>query len=424
MKHPFLILVTCFTAFTTSAVTIEECVEKAQSNYPTIKQYSLLDAQCNVDLSDINKLWFPRISAYGQATAQNKVAELPAQLRAMLDELGGGIRGLGKVQYKVGIDLNQTIWDGGKAKTQRELTKSLSDVQRTSLDVELYEVRQRVENLFFAILLTDEQIRQNRITRTVVENNLKKVRSMLANGTATQSDADMLEAQILSIDQNIDNADSTADGLRRMLELFVGETISEPLEMPSAQLPDTAESNRPELRLFDSNIKSNNLQLKLSDKSLVPTIGFFAQSYYGYPGYDYFKSMLNRDWSFNIMAGVKIAWNIDSFYNKRNLSRRNTIANESIAAQRETFLFNSSQQTASQMAAIDGLKKVMVTDNRIVELRGNIRRAAESQLDNGIIDSADLLSKIADENIAELTKQLHKIEYLQEIYKLKYTLNR
>ena len=95
MKHPIVILVTCFTAFTTIAVTIKEGVEKAQTNYPTIKQYSLLDAQCNVDLSDINKQWLPHVSAYGQATAQNEVAELPAQLRSMLEELGGGIRGLG-----------------------------------------------------------------------------------------------------------------------------------------------------------------------------------------------------------------------------------------------------------------------------------------------------------------------------------------
>ncbi|MDE6769872.1 MAG: TolC family protein, partial [Muribaculaceae bacterium] len=160
------------------------------------------------------------------------------------------------------------------------------------------------------------------------------------------------------------------------------------------------------------------------DTSLMPRIGFFAQAYYGYPGFDYFKSMINRDLSFNILAGVKVSWNIDSFYTKKNSTRRTLVNAETISADREIFLFNTDMQTASQRVAIEGIRKVMKDDAKIIELRGNVRKAAESQLENGVIDATTLLTKISDENIARLTAQLHKIQLLQEIYKLKYILNR
>lgn len=127
--------------------------------------------------------------------------------------------------------------------------------------------------------------------------------------------------------------------------------------------------------------------------------------------------------SFNILAGIKMSWNIDAFYTKRNTSDKTALNLAQIKADRETFLFNSQLQSESQTAAIEGLRKVMTDDSRIVELRSNVRKTAESQLNNGIIDMTTLLSKITDENLAQLTAKFHEIQYLQEIYKLKYTLN-
>ena len=155
----------------------------------------------------------------------------------------------------------------------------------------------------------------------------------------------------------------------------------------------------------------------------MPKIGLFAQAYYGYPGFDYFKSMMNRDLSFNILAGVKASWNIDSFYTKKNRLNKIDLDLSNIEIEREIFLFNSNLQTEKDLEAIEGLKKVMEDDEEIIELRQNVRKAAESQLRNGIIDATALLSKITDENIARLTAKLHEIQYIQQIYNLKNTLN-
>lgn len=419
-------LVGIITSFCADAqLTIEECVRLATENYPLIKKYDLLSETREIDLSDINKSWLPRIGVYGQVTGQNIVPAFPKSLSGVVQQMGQKIKGLDKIQYKIGSDITQPIWDGGSSKVRRELVRKREELGQAALEVELYAVRQRVENLFFAILLTEEQIAQCTITYDLLNKNLEKMRAMHRNGIAMQSDVDMVEAQVLALSQNITSARSALKGYRDVLAIFTGQNSAEGnLVRPEAVEPAQNDSDRPELKLFERRVSINGLSDRLSQTSLMPKVGFFAQAYYGYPGFDYFKSMMARTLSFNILAGVKVSWNIDAYYTRTNSTRKTMVDNAGIAADRNLFLFNSELQSASQREAISGIRNVMKDDERIIALRSNVRKAAESQLENGIIDATALLSKIADENSARLTANLHEIELLQEIYKLKYTLNR
>lgn len=409
----------------TAGLTIEQCVEKARDNYPMVKKYDLLASTLDIDLSDINKGWLPRIGVYGQVTAQNVVPSFPESLSGVLQQMGQPMKGLGKLQYKAGVDVSQTIWDGGVSHVQRELRRAGTAAEQSALDVEMYAVRQRVENLYFAILLTEEQIAQNRNTMTLLDATLERLKAMLRNGTAMQSDVDMIEAQSLTVVQGIAQAESALNGYRTVLELFIGESLQGvELIRPDSVMPSELQSDRPEIRLFDTRIVAADASRRLADTALMPKVGLFAQAYYGYPGFDYFKSMITRDLSFNIMGGVKVSWNIDSFYTKRNVSRRNRLDIADIMAEKETFLFNSDMQVASQLEKIKGIRDVMKDDSRIMALRANVRKSAESQLQNGIIDTTALLTKITDENQAALTARYHEIQLVQEIYNLKYILNR
>lgn len=410
--------------FVQAQVTIEECVAKAIDNYPAIKKYNLLNATLDIELSDINKSWLPHLALYGQASVQNVVPSFPKMLTDVLDQMGQSVKGIGKFQYKTGIDLSQTIWDGGVSRARRDATHSQEAVSRSLLDVELYSVRQKVESIYFALLLTEEQIAQSLVSHNLLSKNLEKLNSMLRNGTAMQSDVDMVEAQLLIVNQGVTQARSAAEGYRKTLEIFIGENLNgKVLLKPSAEIPSIKESNRPEIQLFENRQAANRAVHQLSDTSLMPKIGLFAQSYYGYPGFDYFKGMMKRNPSFNIMAGVKASWEIDAMYSKRNNARRLSINNSEVAADREVFLFNTHLLSTSQLEAIDGLRCVMKDDARIISLRQNVRKAAEAQLENGIIDATALLSKISDESLARLNAKLHEIQLLHEIYNLKYTLN-
>lgn len=406
-------------------VTIEQCVNLAQENYPLIKKYNLLNSLNEINLSDINKSWLPQINVYAQGNVQNATPSFPDRLSGMLKQMGTDISGLNEWQYKIGADLNQTIWDGGSSKARREIERTQHAENQAALDVQLYAVKERVENLFFGILLIDEQTKQIKASIDLLQDNLQKLRSMLKNGIAMQCDADMVEAQYLATSQQLIQARSMAESYRRLLEIYIGESLAgRELIMPDAVIPGDLVPNRPEQKLFNAQLLANDALRNNITSSIMPQIGLFAQAYYGYPGYDYFENMMNRNPSFNILAGVKISWNIGAFYTKKNSNQKLKLAAGEISADRETFLFNTSLETQSQVDNINELKAVIKEDDRIVELRANVRRAAESQLDNGTIDATALLTKITDEKQARLNAAYHEIQLLQSIYKLKHTVNK
>lgn len=406
-------------------VSLDRCITSAEDNYPLVRKYDLLNATREIDLSEINRGWLPRLGAYAQATAQNVVPSFPSTLSKVMEQMGGEIRGLGKLQYKAGLDIQQIVWDGGASKVRREITRRQTDVSQAALQVDLYDLRRRVESLYFGILLVEDQIAQTESALAVYEANLQRLQAMVANGAAMQCDADMVEAQLLGLKQQLIRARSAAKGYRDVLSIFTGMDLSgESLQMPSAQIPDNLTSDRPELALFASRMDLNASRKQLATIGVMPKVGLFAQTYYGYPGIDYFKAMTSRNPTFNILAGVKVSWNIDSYYTRKPDERKLDIANSEIEADRETFLFNTRMQAASQLEEVGGLEALMRDDSRIVELRKSVRNAAESQLRNGVIDATGLITKINDETQALLAASFHSIQRLQAIYNLRNTLNR
>lgn len=405
-------------------VTLDYCLQRAEENYPEIKKYGLLERASELSLEEINRGWWPRLGLSAQANVQNIVPAFPDILRNMLAQNGFELKGMGKLQYKAAAELNQTIWDGGASKAQRAIERASLAESKAALDVELYAIRGQVESIYFGILLLQEQTKQTESILELLSSNLQRIESMVRNGTAMQSDADMVEAQRLTLKQTLAEARNAMKGYRDVLSVYIGEDLNgSNLICPDAEMPESPDSKRPELTLFDRKIDSNAARLKAIDASVMPHIGFFTQAYYGYPGYNYFEGMTNRNLSFNIMAGVKVSWNVESLYTKDTKRRKLTLNSDMVNADREKFLFNSRLQSARENSEIEAIRDVMKEDSRIVELRQNVRRSAESQLRNGIIDATALLSKINDENQARLNSAYHNIQLIQNIYKLKNTLN-
>lgn len=332
--------------------------------------------------------------------------------------------GMRKDQYKVGIDLNQTIWDGGKSAADRTVARNEARRDEMSNDVELYALEERIEILFFGILLTESQIRQNALTETLLRSNADKLQSMLRNGTAMQSDVDAIEAELLTVRQRTISLQSSAGAYRRMLGMFIGEQVDS-LILPGTEMPLLTDGcDRPELRLFAAEQATVEARKKLIRSSLMPRIGLFAQAFYGYPGFDYFRSMTSRDWSFNAMAGIKLSWNIDSFYSRKNSLAQLDNAESRINVAKDLFLFNNRLNAIEQDEEIQRLLKTMEDDERIVRLRTSVRQAAESRLTNGVIDTTGLLSKITDEANASANADYHRIQLVKAIYRLRHTINK
>lgn len=406
-------------------VTLDECRRLAREHYPEIRQYDLVRRTEEYTLSNARRAWLPQLSFAAQATWQTEVPSFPNALAGMLAQQGIDMPGMNKDQYKAALELNQTLWDGGKSEADKRIARAEAAEQARSADVDLYALQGRVDNLFFGILLLDERIAQTRLTLDLLRSNLEKVRALQRNGVAMQSDADAVEAELLTVNQQLTQVTASRDSYRRMLEIFTGRPLDgEQLERPDASEPRSMESSRPELALFDATADKLTAQERLVKAATRPHFGLFAQGYYGYPGMDYFQSMMSPDWSWNAMAGVKMSWNFGAYYTRKNSLAKLRTAKEQVEVQREIFLFNTRLQTAEESGDIARLRKALADDDRIVALRRSVREAAESKLRNGVIDTDDLLRKITDEAAAATARSAREIELLKTIYELKHTINR
>lgn len=403
-------------------VTLDECQRLAQENYPLIKQYDLIRQTTDYSVSNISKGWLPQISATAQATYQSDVMTLPAPLQTMLGQQGFDVKGLRKDQYRVGIDINQTVYDGGLISGQKSVARLEGEVQTAQTTTNLYAIRQRVNDLYFGILLLEEKIRLNKDLQTLLQSNLDKLHSMLSNGIAMQSDVNTVMAEKLKAEQQATELASSRKSLLDMLAVFIGKSITN-LTIPQDVMVQTMENNRPELRLFDTQIELANAQERLLNARLLPKLSVFAQGYYGYPGYDMFDAMFNRDWKLNGMIGVRLSWNIGALYTRKNDRAKLNTHRGLMESARETFLFNNHLTEIQQSDGIAKYRQMIKDDQEIVALRSDVRRSAESRLEHGIIDTNNLLQEITRENQSRIDLSTHTILMLKESYDLKYTTN-
>ena len=424
MKRIFLLLFTMLSAFGVHAQSLDECRRLAREHYPEIRQYDLISKTEQYNISNAARAWIPQIILSGQATYQSATPTYPEALNDMIAAYGMDMSGIRKDQYKVAIDVSQNIWDGGMSKANRKIAETEAMEQRSRLDVSLYDLQSRVDNIYFGILLLEESRAQTETMINVLESNLNRMRVFYNNGVAMQSDVDAIEAELLSAKQTLGQIKASRDSYRRMLEIFIGQPLSsEKLERPETREVLSRNSARPELSLLDAQSNKISAQRKAITASLMPQFSAFAQGYYGYPGMDMFKSMVTPEWTLNGIVGVRMMWNIGAFYTKKNNFNKLDIAEQQIAIQRDVFLLNTQMQTTQDDGEIARMRSALEDDNRIVELRRSVRMAAESKLNNGVIDATDLLRKIADETTANLNRSTHEIELLQAIYRLKTTLN-
>ena len=407
------------------AQTLEECQQAAERNYPLIKQYGLIEKTTQLTVANIQKGWLPQVSASAQATYQSDVMSWPDQMKTMMTGMGTDMKGLTKDQYRVGIDVNQTLFDGGVISSQKAIARQQGKVQEAQTEVQLYNVRKRVNEMYFSLLMLDEQIVLNHDMQELLAGNERKLQAMVKSGTAAESDWQSVKAERLKVMQQATSLESQKRMLTMMLSTFCGiETniIQKPLvKAENGEL--MSENHRPELRALDAQIGLLNAQEKALNAALMPKLGVFAQGYYGYPGLNMFEDMMSHKWSLNGIIGARLTWNIGALYTRKNDKAKLQLQRDLTESNREVFLFNNRMEQLQQSEEISRYKQLMNDDAEIISLRAAVRKAAESKLSHGIIDVNDLLREINQENAARVQQSMHEIEMLKEIYDNKITTN-
>ena len=404
------------------AQTLEECQRAAEQNFPLIRQYGLIEKTTDLNVANIQKGWLPQVSASAQATLQSDVPAFPDEFQKLYQQMGITMEGLERDQYRVGIDVQQTVYDGGNIKSQKEIARRQGELQSRQNEVTMYNVRRRVNEMYFSLLLIDEQIQLNADLQTVLEGNEKKLAAMLKGGTASESDWQNVKAERLNVVQKMTGLQSQRTALARMLSIFCGIEVNGLVKPEMPENMNASINLRPELKALDAQLRLTDAQERALDAAMMPRLGVFAQGYYGYPGYNMFEDMMSHKFSWNGMIGARLTWNIGALYTRKNDKAKLQVQRETTEVNRERFLFDNKLEQIEQNENISRYRQMMTDDEEIISLRSSIRKAAESKLAHGIIDVNDLVREINSENKARVEQCIHEIEMLKEIYDLKITI--
>lgn len=392
---------------------LEECYILARQNYPLVRQHLLIEKSNNYTIENISKGALPQFSISGHTSYQSDVTTLPIQLP------GVNVPSMSKDQYRLTGEVSQPLTDLITVKQQKELQEANRHIQEQNLEVELYKVKDRINQLFFGILLIDEQLAQNNLTKKDIQTGINKVTAALRNGTEFRSSLDKLKAEMLKARQRDIDLRSSRAAYTTMLGLFINQTINDStgIERP-AEITSTTTINRPELTAYDFQKKTYDLQNGLINTRSLPKFSLFVQGGLGKPSP---VNMLSNELSGYYIGGLRLNWSLSSFYTLKKEKKINDIAKDAIEVQRETFLFNTNQLLSQQSEEINKLQKLINTDREIVDLRTSVKTASGAQLENGVITVNDYLREVYAEELARQSVSLHQIQLLIAQYNYKTT---
>lgn len=384
---------------------LQKAYDLAQQNYPLVKQRDLVRQTTDITIDNLGKGFFPQFSLSGQATYQSQVTEFDVPIP------GFTFNGPSKDQYKVLADVNQLIYDGGVIRQQKNIQRLNDDVEQQRIEVELYKIKDRINQLFLGVLFLDEQLKQVDLIKADLNNGIKRIEAQVNNGVILRSNLNVLQAEVLKADQRTIELQSSRKGLVDVLSIFINQQLPENVQLEKPSVPEaiSSEVQRPELKLFSFQDKLLSSQHKLIDSRNLPKANLFLQGGYGKPGLD----LLKNEFSFFYTTGIRFNWSLGGLYTQKKEKKLVGINKKIIDIQKETFLLNTNTALKQQQSEVDKLQKLVSTDQQIIDLRVKVKDAAKAQLENGVITANDYLREVNAEDQSRQNLILHQVQLLQ-----------
>ncbi len=400
-------------AQTTAPLNIDSCYAWAKKQYPLTRQRGLIEKTRDYTVSNAAKGYLPQFSINGQGTYQYPVISIPIDIH--IPGLNFAFPTYTNYEYNVHGEVDQTIYDGGIIKQQKQLQQSGADIQQQSLEVQLYTLKDRINQLFFGALLINEQLKQNALIQKDLQNDIDNMQAAIANGTALSSSLDELQAELIQQQQNEINLKSSRKAYLDMLSLFINKPV-DTLETP----PDivvSATIKRPELSLYDYQKKNDDVQMKIINATNRPKFSFFLQGGYALPGLNEFDA----NPAFYYIGGLRLSWILGGLYTMHNQKQLLLVDQQSIDAERETFLFNTNLTMLQQNENITNDQQLINKDNDIVSKRNAVTITSRAQLKGGTITIHDYITELDAEDQAKQSLLLHRVQLLMDEYNYKNT---
>lgn len=395
-------------------ITLEECTTFARANYPLIKQHELLSKSEEYNLSNANKGYMPQVSVTG-------IGGYILQGLPSLTLPGQPASEPEKTQAIALVQLNQTIWDGGATKSMKEITKASTAMEKAQVDVQLYQVQDRVIQIYFGLLLVDEQLRILDISEKNLKLNRDKLRLSNENGLGYRVEVDEVEAELLKIDQRRIDYTYTRAAYLDMLSHFVGKPLPSGVMLVRPSVDDavlTGVNNRPEMIWYNSRTRLADTQAAMDKVSLMPKVGLLGAGVFISPGMSFATSTITN----LALVGLSVSWNTSGLYRNSNNKQLQQLQRTRVETEQKTFEFNQSLELKQHGADVARQRAILQNDSKIVELKKRIQESQQLKFDNGLCSAADLISAINNEQDARSSQRLHEIQLLKSLYAYKYTL--
>ena len=394
----------------TDSLDLVNCRQQTIQNYPLNKDFNHNYEVNNLKIQNIKTIYLPVLNLTGQVY---HVADVP---HYVTNNPAIQIPQIGQDQYKVMLEARQVIYDGGLIKRQKAVEESSLMINNQSIETKLFSLNRQVNEIYFLILIFQEQQNLLKLTHKTLNEQLKVVSSGVKNGVLLPGDADVLKAEILKLEQSITELNAGKKNGLEILSLLMDTTFTEKVNLrtPTLKNPDDAQTiNRPEYKLMQ--YQQNNLEnvSRLNGVKRFPYFGAFGSIGYGYPG----MNMLEDEAAIIYTFGLNLNWNIWDWNKNKREKQIFSVQSDMIITQREVFDKNLNIALSKEKNDIDKLSELLINDEKIIVLREKISRTKASQLKNGVITSTDYIREFNAETISKIKRTLHELQRLQAIVK-------
>ncbi len=399
-----LLFLAPFLGLAQQKLSLEDCYDLANKNYPLAKQNQLLSQKKDLELQTLSKDYLPKIDLNAQATYQSEVTQVPIKIP------NSTINPLNKDQYRATLDINQIIYNGGLQEVNNTIKETQTKVQQQQLSVNLYQLKSRINQLYFSIFLLQERAAILLAKREQLQSKIAEVKTGVKFGALLPTSEKVLEAENLKIKQLLSEIKFDKKKALENLSILTASPLDEntTLIKPTLNLDSNSKNNRPELQLFDLQNEQIEISKTAISKNNLPKLKAFGQAGYGNPG----LNMLDNSFQTFYMVGLKANWNVFDWNKSKTDKEILSVSENIIAAEKETFLLNNSIQLQEMNNEIQKLEEIISSDLEIIALRETVLKSSDAQLKNGVITASDYIVEFTNLYEAKTNYKLHEIQLL------------
>jgi outer membrane protein TolC len=392
-----------------STITLAWCLNKAEANHPLFSQYELLSSQNELKIKNLNRNYLPEMNINGDAHYQSDVVEVPSVVAALAPEP------LDKDQYKLSLDVSQLIYDGGLTKSHKAIEEIDNEINRQNVGINLYQLKEKVIAVYFNIIGMQESLELLELTRQNLLARYKEVESGVRNGLLLSSNAEILKAELLKLDQKEIEIMASIASSYKILSILTKEEIpaGTTLEWQTPAIESfTPGYDRLEFTLFSLQQQKAEALKKTASVKRMPKLWAYGQAGYGKPGYN----MLLNDFDDFYMIGAKLTWNVWNWNKTKNEKTILDLNKEIVESNKNSFDQGLSTELERKMAEIMKIEALIPKDQEIADIRSGIVRTYSSRLQNGVITATEYVTELHAETEAILNLKIHEVELARAKY--------